>query len=881
MRLPDILRMRWRSMVLRYTVEQELDEELRYHVERQIEADIAAGVSPAEARRAALQSVCGLAQRREECRDARGWNMFDNLLHDFRFAARQLRKSPAFTVTAVLMLALGLCASVSIFAFVDAALLHPLPYTHPERVVGVFGQIPLCPQCNLSYPDFLDIKRLNTVFSSMDAYNGQGFLLRTPDGVELARAARVTAGFFRTLGVAPVAGRDFQDGEDQPAAPYVTILSYTTWQNRYGGRRDVLGQTVVLNGKQAVVVGVLPAEFHFAPLGQPEFWTPLRAEGNCDLRRSCHGMYGVARLRDGVSLQAAAANVSSIARELERMYPASNTGQGTDLQSITEVMVGNVRPILWVLLTGAGLLLLIAAANVAGLLLVRAESRQREIAVRSGLGASRARLLGQFAAEGALLTSAGAGLGVAGAHWTMQALVRLIPKPLAARMPYLQHLGLTPRLLGFAAAIVVMAAFLFTLIPATRSRFADLRSALAEGGRGSAGTVWRRLGSNLVVLELATAVILLAGAGLLSKSLHRLLQVDLGVDPRHLATMRVLAPMSKYGKDEQALALQRQVVSAMEAIPGVESAALASTLPVQSGNSVWIEFEGRAETEGHNEVSYRAISPEYFTTMRAKLVQGRLFSDADDISKPHVAIIDRSLARKFFPGQNPVGKRIRYKSLAITPLMEIVGIVADIKEGALDKENWPALYVAMHQEPRSDFDLVVRASRDEQAVLADMAGVLRQIDRSITATDPRSMNDRINQSPAAYLRRSSAWLVGGFAALALLLGVIGLYGVIAYTVSARTREIGVRIALGAQPGAVYQLVLGQAGKLIAGGVIVGLGAAIGLAGLMSTLLFGVESWDLPTLGAVAVVLAFCGLLAAFQPAKRAASLNPVEALRAE
>lgn len=880
MRLADIVRLRFRSVFRGRRLDLELDEELLYHIERQIEEDIARGMSPADARRAALLSASGLTQRKEECRDMRGGALFHNLLQDTRFGLRLLRKTPAFTVTAMLMLALGLCASVSIFAFVDAALVHPLPYAHAERLVGVFGSIPFCPQCNLSYPDYLDFRRLNTAFSSMAAYNAQAFELRTPEGAELVRAARVTAGFFRTLGVAPVAGRDFEDREDQPSAPNTMILSYSTWQNRYGGSRDIIGQTVVLNGKPGTVVGVLPAGFHFAPLRQAEFWTPLHAQSGCDIRRSCHGLYGVGRLRDGVSLQAASANILAIARELERMYPDSNKGQLTDLETITDVMVGNVRPILIVLLTGAGLLLLIAAVNVAGLLLVRAGNRQREIALRSGLGASRARLLSQFAAEGGLLVAAGSALGIGCAHWTMAALTRLIPNALAARMPYLQYLGLNPRVLGFAGAIALAAVLLFTLIPVARAWFPDLRSALAEGGRGSAGTVWRRLGSNLVVLELATAVILLAGAGLLSKSLHRLLLVNLGMDPQHLATMRVFGPMGIHSTDEQALALDRQVVSRLRAIPGVESAALTGTLPVEGGNTVWIEFEGRPESEAHNEVSYRAVSPDYFTTLRARLVRGRFFTDAEDLSKPHVVLIDQSLARKYFPGQDPIGKRIRYKGQNASP-MEVVGVVADIKEGELDKDNWPALYVAMNQEPRMDFDLVVRASRDEEAVLADVTSVLRQINRGIMTSDPRSMSDHINQSPAAYLRRSSAWLVGGFAAVALLLGVIGLYGMIAYTVSARTREIGVRIALGAELGSIYRLVLGQAARLIGCGVALGLGAAGVLAGFMSTLLFGVQAWDFTTLTAVAALLAVSGLLASFAPARRAAHVNPVEALRAE
>lgn len=881
MRLPDIVCLRLRSLLDRGVVEEELDEELRYHVERQIEEDVARGVNPDAARRAALRSVSGLTQRKEECRDMRGWNLFDHLFQDVRFSLRQLRHNAGFTATAVLMLALGLCASVSIFAFVDAALFKPLPYSHPERLAGVYGKIPLCPRCNVSYPDYLDFKRLNRVFTSLDIYNAQGFLLRTREGMEVARAARVSAGFFRTLGVAPVIGRDFAEGEDQVSAAPVVVLSYASWKNRFGGDHGLLGHTIVLNDTPATVVGVLPEGFHFAPLGRAEFYTPLQARAGCDIRRSCHGLFGVARLRDGVSLEAAASNIQSIAQELERLYPDSNRGQGTAIFSMSDVIVGNVRTILLVLLAGAGLLLLIAAANVAGLLLVRAESRQREVAVRSGLGASRLRLVSQFAAEGGILAIAGGALGLACAHWLMGGLTRLIPMGLRASMPYLQDLGMNARVLAFAGAILLGAVALFMLIPASRLSFRDLRSALAEGGRGSAGTLWRRLGSNLVVLELATAVVLLAGAGLLSKSLYRLLEVNLGMRADHLATMRVLSLGAAAHTDEAAMRLDRQVVSLVQAMPGVESAALATTLPVMGGNTVWIEFEGRPETTAHNEMSYRAVSSDYFTALGARLIEGRFFSDQEDLSRPRVAIIDQSLARKYYPGENPIGKRIRYKSSSNAPMMEIVGVVANLKESALDKDGWPALYVPINQEPHSEFSLVVRTSQDEDSILPSLAAAIRQIDPSITTSDARSMTDRINESPAAYLRRSSASLVGGFAALALLLGVVGLYGVIAYTVSRRTREIGVRIALGAQRASVYRLILSQASRLIVLGVGIGLAAAIGAAGFMSSLLFGVTAWDGQTLTAVAVVLAVSGLMAAFLPARRAAGVNPVDALRAE
>lgn len=881
MRLPAIFRLRLRSLFSRPQVEQELDEELRYHLERQIDEEIARGLTREEARSAALRSIEGFEQRKEECRDMRGLNLIDNLAQDVRFAVRQLRKNPGFIVTAALMLALGTCASVAIFAFVDAALIKPLPYRDPARLVGVFEEIQLCPRCPLSYPDYVDRKRLNNVFTSLDAFEADGLMLRTATGSEQVHGAQTTAGFFRTLGVSPVLGRDFYANEDQPEAARAVILSYGAWQTRYGGRPDVLGQTVTLNEVPNVIVGVLPRDFHFAPAGTAEFWVAFHVSNNgCYQRRGCHSLTGVGRLKDGAGVEAAAANMKQIAQELEKQYPDSNRGQGSNVFALTEVIVGNVRALMIVLLSGAGLLLLIASVNVSSLLLVRCESRRREIAVRSGLGASAGRLIRQFVTEGLVLAVTGSALGLVGAHWTMQLLTKLIPADMLGHMPYLQGLGWNLRVWAFAGAVSLISAALFSLTPALRLSFSDLRAGLTEASRGSAGMTWRRLGSNLVVLELATAVVLLAGAGLLSKSLYRLLQIDLGMQPDHLATLRMAVPHATYPKPEQVVAIEHKVRSSIANLPGVQSVAVSSTLPLVGGNTMWIRVVGRPFHGEHNEVTYREVSSTYFATLRARLRRGRFFSEDEDASKPPVVVIGRSLAEKYFPGEEAVGKQIAYGPPPAKP-MEIIGIVDDIKEGPLDETTWPAIYVAFNQDPARNFSIVVRTSQAEQAMLPTLASTIRQIDPSISTFWPTSMSDWINNSPAAYLRRSAASLVGGFAVLALLLGVAGLYGVIAYSVSQRTREIGVRIALGAHPADVRQLILKEAGWLIGAGIVIGLGCSIAAAKLMRGLLFGAAAWDAPTLGAVALVLGVAALLGSYIPARRAASVNPVDALRAE
>ena len=805
----------------------------------------------------------------------------ESILQDFRFAIRQLRKSSGFASTAILILALGICANVAIFAFVDAILIKPLPYQNPSQLVGVFGSIPLCPQCNLSYPDYLDWKRLNKVFSSMAAYNINGFTLNTPAGAQLVEGARVSDDFFRTLGVHPVLGRDFHAGEDLPSAPAAVLLTYAAWQKRFGGKPDVLGQSVTLDEVPHTIIGVLPPGFQFAPVGPAEFWSSLQPVNGCEKRRGCHNLYGIARLKEGVSVQAALADTKSIAAQLEAQYPDSNRGQSAAVLSLSDSVLGDIRPVLVMLLSGAGLLLLIACVNVSSLLLVRSESRKREIAVRRALGASPARLVRQFVTEGLVLVAAGSVLGLASAKWTMQLFLSLIPARMLAGMPYLTGIGLNLHVIAFACAISLATGVLFSLIPALRLSLSDLREGLTEGGRGSAGTVWRRLGSNLVVLELATAVVLLVGAGLLGQSLYRLLHEDMGMQPEHLATLRINAPDSSYRKNEQAVALERQVISRMENLPGVESVGITSRLPVTGGNTMWIKVVGRPFNGEHNEVGYREGRSGYFATLRARLLRGRYFAEQDDASKPPVIVIDQSFAKKYFPGEDPVGKQILYVDAKPSPPMEIVGLVDDIKEGPLDHDTWPTMYVAFNQDPNDNFSIVVRTSQAEQSLLPVMAATIHQIDSAISTFMETTMTEKINDSPEAYLHRSSAWLVGGFAAVAFLLSVVGLYGVVSYSVSQRTREIGIRLALGAQPGAVYRLILKEAGWLTALGIAVGLACAVAAATLIRGLLFGVRSWDVPTLAAVAIVLGIPAMFASYLPARRAASLDPVEVLRAE
>jgi len=514
--------------------------------------------------------------------------------------------------------------------------------------------------------------------------------------------------------------------------------------------------------------------------------------------------------------------------------------------------------------------------------LVRSESRKREIAVRVALGASRGRLIRQFVTEGVVLIAAGAVLGLAAADAGMQLLLRLISKDLMGNLPYLTGLGLNSHVLMFALAIAIFAAALFSLAPVLRLPLTKLREGLAEGGRGSAGTLWRRFGANLVVVELAIAVVLLVSAGLLGKSLNRLLHVDVGFQTDHLATVGLELSDTTYAKDELVVAAERKIISRVSSLPGVESAGITNVLPVSfNGNTTWIRIVGRPYNGEHNEVNQRDVSSELFNTLHAKLLRGRYFTDAEDGAKPKVVLINQALARKYFPGEDPIGKRLGDTDLSPKSITEIIGIVEDVKDGSLDSEIWPAVYYPFNQNSDTFFSLVARTSQDEKSLLTSLVSAVHEVDPGIGTTDIATMSDRINESPSAYIHRSSAWLVGGFAVLALLLGVVGLYGVIAYSVSQRTREIGVRMALGAQRRSVYQLIMKEAGWLTGVGIGAGLVCAVGFATLIRGLLFGVRSWDVATLASVAALLGMSALLASYIPARRAARVDPMVALRYE
>lgn len=862
--------------------ERELADEIASHLALHIDDNLRRGLPPDEARRQARLALGGLDAMTEAYRDQGTVPVVEHTVQDIRLALRQLIKSPGLAATAILVLALGMGGCLAVFGLVEAALLRPLPYADPDRLVDVMETNPQFPRSNLSYQDYRDWQAMNTVFSSLDAYRQRGHMLASPGGSVIVPGMQISGGFFRTLGIRPILGRDFTDAESSGAGARIAIIAHRTWRERFGSDPAVVGRSVMLSGESHTVVGVLPASFQFAPSEGAEFWTPLDPSGGCMARRSCHSLDGVGRLKPGVTIAEAGAAMSLIATQLERQYPDSNRNQGAVVGPFAEVIVGNIRPTLWLLLGGAALLLGIACINVVSLLLVRTESRRRELSVRLALGASRARIVRHFVTEAGVLVAIGAGLALLVAGAGMRLMTSLIPTEMRATLPFLDGLGVNGAVAAGAAVVALVALALFSIGPLLVHAGTDVRAGMADGSRGSSGHAWRRLGARLVVVELATAMVLLAGAGLLGRSLYRLLNVELGFRPDHLAVVRVAAPGARFGQPGAAERLALEVERKAATVPGVTAVGLTSVLPVSfNGNTTWLRFVGRPYDGEHNEANQRDVSPGYLPAIGARLIRGRYFTPVEDATSPKVAVINKALADRYFPNQDPVGQRVGDTSLTPASITEIVGVVDNVREGALNDPIWPAIYLPIAQSPDTDFSVVVRTSQDPGPVVPALAAAMRSLDPDLGVFGEAVLETRIASSPAAYLQRSSAWLVGAFAAVALILGVVGLYGVVAYSASQRTREMGVRIALGAGRATVYRLILREAGTLALLGIGLGLTGAVAAATFMRTLLFDTPPWDVATLAVVAAILGGAALIASAIPARRAASVDPIDALRAE
>ena len=868
------------NLLRRDRIDNELKEELQFHLDAQMRDNLSAGMNAQAAQRDARIRFGNATLAKERAHEANIVVFIETIGRDLRYAFRQYCKAPGFTFTAILVLALGIAASVSIFAFVDAALLKPLPFQDPSRLVAVFEDTASCPQCSISYADYQDWKNSNQVFRSLEIWEDNAYLWRSPAGAVALRGGRVSGGFFQTLGVTPALGRLFTAADDAPEAQRAVVLPYATWQRLFGGRPDIIGQSITLDNDAYTVIGVLPRNFQFAPRAA-ELWVTIHDLDSCEKDRSCRSFNALARLKDDASVSSALANTKTIAAQLAKQYPQSNQGQGALVMPLSESITGDLRSMLLVLFAGSVVLLLIACVNIASLLLVRAEGRRREMAVRGALGASLARLSRQLIIEAALLVAMSVTLGLAAAWGVVHLLAALIPERVLRGMPFFQTIGFDHRVILFVVAVSLVAWVVCTAAPLSRLSIADLRGGLSIGAHSTTGA-WKRFGSTLVVVELTLAIVLLAAAGLLGKSFYRILRVDINFNPAHLATLEIDANFD-YDTAERQLALARNLIQTVSSVPGVRSVAIVcSHLPVGCNcNATPYRVQGRS-WNGTQEVALSGtVSAGYFATLQARLLSGRYFTETDDPSHPSVVIINKMMAQQFFPGENPIGQSIGDQTLSPGSLHQIIGVVDDVREGELNAPLRPAAYFPISQNPNNYFFLVVRTAQDPAATLSALAAAVHRLDPGIGVRNEFTMTEHIHDGAASYMHSSAAWLVGGFAVCALLLGVIGLYGVIAYSVSQRTSEIGIRMALGAQRSAIARLILSEAASLILLGLVIGIPASFFTGRLLRSLLFGVRSWEPSILAAVVVTLAAAAFAAAWIPARRAAATDPMQSLRSD
>ena len=804
------------------------------------------------------------------------------LLHDLRYAIRTLLKKPGFTLIAVLTLALGIGGSTAIFTVVDAALLRGLPYKSPDRLYHLWESTPQreFAQREFSYPDFQDYQQ-NQVLEGLAAYTGGGGILTGRGEPERVFAPSATANFFSVLGIDPVLGRTFQTGDDKPGAPRTLVLTYGMWQRRFGGDPGIVGQSLTLNGDSYTVIGVLPASFQFA-LRNADLWRPYQPTEAQLTRRFMHGTNLIGRLKPGISVAQAQAELSVIAKRIEQEHNQSHAGTGLKLIPLQEQVVGQVRPILIVLLAAVGFVLLIACANVASLLLTRSLARQKEVAIRSALGASRWRVIRQLLTESLLLSIAGGAAGLLIAYWGIHGLVAVLPDAQVNSLPFLKSLRIDSSILLFSFGLSLLTGVIFGLAPALQSSRPDLNEVLKEGGRNTAGGAGHRLRSAFVVTEIAMAVVLLVGAGLMMKSLLRLLQSDIGFNPENVLTMTVVLPGAKYTEANKQIAFFDQLKEGVQSLPGVAGAGTVDNLPLNGGNTTRFYIDGDPIPPPGQavEANFRVVDESYFPALGVPLISGRLFDERDKADAPGVVIIGKSVADRVFAGRDPIGRGIKYASIEGPP-DRIVGVIADVKIAGLDEATKPVLYYPFRQAPSAGTNLVVRTTGDPTALSAAVRNQTRRLEPEVALFNVKAMEQVISDSPAAFMRRFPALLISIFAGVALLLASIGIYGVVSYSVSQQTHYIGVRMALGAQASDILKMVLRQGLTLALAGMAVGVVAALALTRLLRSLLFEVQTTDVSTFAAVIGTLFVVALLACYLPARRATRVDPLVALRYE
>ncbi len=877
MNLSSLFR-RWRALTHKDELDQELEEEMLFHIDRETDQNIRNGMSPDDARLAALKSFSRVDQSKEECRDARGVNVVENIVRDVSYSSRVLLKNYAFTIVVVLTLALGIGANTAIFSFANGILLRPLPYPQSDRLTAI-QETALkrgVDAMSVSYPNFLDWREQNSVFESMGTYFGSTRFALSGAGEPISiRGARISYGTLETLRVSTQLGRSFTVNEDRPEEDAVVILGHELWQTNFGGDSNIVGKKIVLSNRSRTIVGVMPRGFRFPEIA--ELWVPLALTPQL-FTRNDHGLSAIARLKDGVSVAEAQAQMHNIAARVEQQNPVTNEGLGVKVSSMHDYLTGDYREALLILLGVVGCVLLVACVNVANLMLARATARQKEFALRAALGAGRWRIVRQLLVESMLLAIVGGALGFALSIWALRLLLKSIP----LQLPFWMNFSVDLRVLGFTIAITVLTGLLFGVAPALQTSRVDLNDSLKEGGRGT-GSGSARSRSLLVVTEIALSLVLLVGAGLMIQSFLRLRRVNVGIEPTNISIASFQLSPAKYREEEQRASFVKQLMERVRALPGVQTASGTTTIPLSGGGwgrSLTVEGYPVLAVGQAPMIQHTVVTPDYFRTMGIPLLSGRDFTDSDAKGSPLVTIIDERLAREYWPNESPVGRRIRFGPPEDNePWHTIIGVVGTVRHERMQEDTRKSVYLPHAQMPVNGVALMARTTSEPKELVAAIRREVAQLDSDLPVSKITTMQEVIDES--IWQPRLYATLFGVFAGGALLLALIGIYGVMAFLVQTRTHEIGVRMALGATARDVFKLIVGRGMKLTAIGVLIGIGGAVAVTRLMHSLLFNTSATDPIVFIMISLLLAVAAFLACYIPARRAAKVDPLIALRYE
>ena len=883
------LKQRLRALFRKSEVEQELDDELRFHLEKETEHNIARGMTAEEARWSALRSFGGVEQVKEQSRDARGVRLLEQLWQDIRFSLRVLRRRPGFAFTVIFTLALGIGANTAIFSVVNAVLLRELPFKNPDEIVWVWSSRIDRDKAPFTLPDFLDYRDQNQTLDQIAAFTTIGLNLTGTEKAERLQGQRVSANLFELLGVDAVAGRLFVPDDDDPARRHVAVLSFESWQKRFGANPRTVGQVLTLNGESYTIIGVLPPRFTL-PEREAEIAIPLSPAVDPwrDIRSSTNFLRAVARLKPGVTREQAQTDLTAIVSRQKQQFGDSYLKKnGVRLVPIYEEIVGKVRTALWLLLAAVGMVLLIACSNLAALSLARATARHREMSIRKALGATSGRLVRQLLAENLVLTFAGGAVGFLLAIWGIDFLLALSP----TRLPRDTEIGIDLRVLAFAAGASLLAAVIFGVLPALQAAKAEIRRGLLGGSTRGAGDAasGNRSRTILVVAEVSLSFILLIGTGLLIRSFMSTQAVNPGFDATNLWTARVSLPGSNYDKRASITLFYDKLTARLTALPGVEAIGVNSLLPMGSGGrNVYFTPEGTALTKGDSYLSqYRVTNPDYFSSMKIPLRQGRAFDEHDRAERPPVAIVNETLARKFWPNGNALGARIQVDDNDTGPRpLKIVGVVGDVKHMSLEDKPTFDVYLPLAQIHEDSLSVVtdshywiLRSNLEPKLLEENFRRELRSVDAEVASSNIRLMESYLSDSVAP--RRFNLRLLTIFSIAALLLATTGIYGVVSYSVAQRTPELGIRLALGASRKNIFRIILGQGFRLVVVGLALGVVGAFALTRLIRSLMFGVTPSDPLTFFAVSSLLIAITIVAGALPALRATKLDPLKALRSE